>query len=246
MPVIFHSRWRLSIPIALALLALIVSLVFTLVYRGFTQAAGEPLVQLSSDPFHNKISQHKTEVEPDTFAFGNTIVSGFQVGRVFNGGAADIGFATSNDGGKTFINGFLPGITTVSPHPGPYIRASDASVAFDAKHKVWLISSLGLFPGGNTSEVDLLVSRSTDGGRTWSTPIVAATGDLDKNWTVCDDTSTSPFYGHCYSEFDNPADGDRILMSTSTDGGLTWGPPKETANHDFGIGGNRSCSRAVE
>src|SRR6266581_1816723 len=182
MPVIFHSRWRLSIPIALALLALIVSLVFTLVYRGFTHAAGEPLIQISSDPFHNKISQHKTEVEPDTFAFGNTIVSGFQVGRVFNGGAADIGFATSNDGGDTFIHGFLPGITTVSPHPGPYIRASDASVAFDRKHKVWLISELGLYPGGNTSEVDLLVSRSTDGG-------------------------------------------------------LTWGPPRETANHDFGIGG---------
>ena len=237
MPVIFHSRWRLSIPIALALLALIVSLVFTLVYRGFTHAAGEPLIQISSDPFHNKISQHKTEVEPDTFAFGNTVVSGFQVGRVFNGGAADIGFATSNDGGKTFIHGFLPGITTVSPHPGPYIRASDASVAFDARHKVWLISSLGLFPGGNTSEVDLLVSRSTDGGRTWSRPVVAAKGDLDKNWTVCDDTPTSPFYGHCYTEFDNPADGDRILMSTSTDGGLTWGPAKETANHDFGIAG---------
>jgi hypothetical protein len=42
MPVIFHSRWRLRIPLALALLALIVSLVFTLIYRGFTQAAGEP------------------------------------------------------------------------------------------------------------------------------------------------------------------------------------------------------------
>ncbi len=237
MPVIFHSRWRLSIPIALILLALIVSLVFTLVYRGFTHAAGEPLIQISSDPFHNKISQHKTEVEPDTFAFGNTIVSAFQVGRVFNGGAADIGFATSNDGGDTFIHGFLPGITTVSPHPGPYIRASDASVAFDLKHKVWLISELGLYPGGNTSKVDLLVSRSTDGGRTWSRPVVAAKGNLDKNWSVCDDTPTSPFFGHCYSEFDNPADGDRILMSTSTDGGLTWGPPRETANHDFGIGG---------
>src|SRR5256714_1580679 len=148
MSVIFRSRWRLSIPIALILLALIVSLVFTLASRGFThaatQATSEPLVQISSDPFHNKISQHKTEVEPDTFAFGDTVVSAFQVGRVFNGGAADIGFATSNDGGKTFINGFLPGITTVSPHPGPYIRASDASVAFDARHKDSLISEHGL------------------------------------------------------------------------------------------------------
>src|SRR5205823_6110298 len=141
MPVIFHSRWRLSIPIALILLALIVSLVFAFVYKGFTHAAGEPLIQLSSDPFHNKISQHKTEVEPDTFAFGNTIISAFQVGRVFNGGAADIGFATSNDGGKTFTSGFLPDTTFHStPANLTYERVSDPSVAFDAKANVWMIS----------------------------------------------------------------------------------------------------------
>ncbi len=237
MSTISRHPWRMSIPIAFAILALILSLVFSLASRGFTHAAGETLTQLSQDPFHNKISQHKTEVEPDTFAFGNTIVSGFQVGRVFNGGAADIGFATSTNGGNTFTNGFLPGITTVSTPPGPYIRASDASVAFDAKHNVWLISSLGLFPGGNTSRVDVLVSRSTDGGLTWSLPVVVAAGDFDKNWTVCDNTPSSPFFGHCYTEFDNPADGDRILMSTSTDGGLTWGAPLETANKDFGIAG---------
>src|SRR3989441_10187463 len=143
MPVIFHSRWRLSIPIALILLALIVSLVFTLVYRGFTHAAGEPLIQISSDPFHNKISQHKTEVEPDTFAFGNTIVSAFQVGRGFNGGGSNIGFATSTNGGATWTHGFLPSSTVFATPPGVYQRGSDASVAYDAKHKVWLISWLG-------------------------------------------------------------------------------------------------------
>src|SRR5947207_6622585 len=57
-----------------------------------------PLVKLSSDPFTNASSQHATEVEPDTFAFGPTIVSAFQVGRIHDGGGADIGFATSSDG----------------------------------------------------------------------------------------------------------------------------------------------------
>ena len=85
MSTVSRHPWRMSIPIAFAILALILSLVFSLASRGFTHAAGETLTQLSQDPFHNKISQHKTEVEPDTFAFGNTIVSGFQVGRVFNG-----------------------------------------------------------------------------------------------------------------------------------------------------------------
>src|SRR6266568_6224531 len=69
-------------------------------------SANVTLLQISSDPYTNSTSQHKTEVEPDTFAFGSTIVSTFQVGRFFNGGASDIGFATSTNGGKSFTNGF--------------------------------------------------------------------------------------------------------------------------------------------
>ncbi len=60
-----------------------------------------PLVKISTDTFTNPSSQHATEVEPDTFAFGSTLVSAFQVGRVVNGGGADIGFSTSTDGGTT-------------------------------------------------------------------------------------------------------------------------------------------------
>ena len=56
-----------------------------------TALAGTKLVQLSSDPFSNATSQHRTEVEPDTFAAGSTLVSAFQVGRFFGGGASDIG-----------------------------------------------------------------------------------------------------------------------------------------------------------
>src|SRR2546426_10659666 len=87
------------------------------------------LIQLSSDPFTNSTSQHRTEVEPDTFAFGSTIVSAFQVGRFFNGGASDIGFATSTNGGKAWTSGFLPATTVFSTPPGPYPRASDPVVA---------------------------------------------------------------------------------------------------------------------
>src|SRR5216684_331048 len=118
MSVISHFRWRTSIATAFTLLALVLSLVFALSSRVLTFAAGPQLLQLSSDPFTNSTSQHRTEVEPDTFAFGSTIVSAFQVGRFFNGGASNIGFATSTNGGHSFKNGFLPGITTFVG--GPY------------------------------------------------------------------------------------------------------------------------------
>jgi BNR repeat-like domain len=239
MAVIARFRWRFSIATAFILLALVLSLVFALFSRAFTFAAGAQLLQLSSDPFTNSTSQHRTEVEPDTLASSSTLVSAFQVGRFFNGGASDIGFATSTNGGKRFTNGFLPGATVNSTPPGKYARASDASVAFDAKHGVWLISFLGLFPNGNTSAVDVLVSRSTDGGLTWSNPVVVNNDGQsnDKNWTVCDDTASSPFYGNCYTEFDNNTLRDLIQMSTSTDGGLTWGAAQSTANNTHGIGG---------
>ena len=42
-------------------------------------------------------------------------------------------------------------------------RATDASVAFDARHGVWLISSLSLLEAGGVRGNAVLTSRSTDG-----------------------------------------------------------------------------------
>ena len=202
-------------------------------------AADVTLRQISSDPYANTSSQHRTEVEPDTLTAGSTIVSAVQVGRFFSGGASNIGFATSTNGGRSWTAGFLPGTTPFATPAGPYAATSDPTVAFDARHGVWLISYLGLFPGGNGSEVDVLVSRSTDGALTWGNPIVLnADGDFnDKNWTVCDNSASSPFYGKCYTEFDDNTRLDLIQMSTSSDGGLTWGAGQSTQNNDHGIGG---------
>ena len=215
-------------------LAVVLTLTLTLV-----ASASVTLVQISSDPYTNTTSSHKTEVEPDTFASGSTIVAAFQAGRFFGGGSSNIGFATSTNGGKSFSNGFLPGTTVFATPAGIYARTSDPTVAFDARHGVWLISYLGLFPNGNGAAVDVLVSRSTDGGRTWGNPVVVnADGHFnDKNWTACDNTPTSPFFGNCYTEFDDNTLGDLIQMSTSTDGGQTWGPGLATRDNANGIGG---------
>ena len=94
--------------------------------------AAVPLTRVSNDPYTNAASQHRTEVEPDTFSFGSTIISTFQVGRVFGGGSANIGWARSTDGGATWTNGFLPGTTTVASPAGSFSAISDPAVAFDA------------------------------------------------------------------------------------------------------------------
>lgn len=85
------------------------------------------LTQISSDPFTVGPGQHATEVEPDMLANGTTLVAAFQTGRISPGGATAIGWATSTDGGSTWTNGFLPGLTT-GFGGGPYNAASDAAV----------------------------------------------------------------------------------------------------------------------
>src|SRR5262249_32652151 len=91
------------------------------------------LVKLSTDPYTNTSSQHKTEVEPASFAFGSTMVATFQVGRFTDGGSSNVGWATSTDSGATWTNGFLPGTTVFANPPGPWSRVSDPSVAYDPK-----------------------------------------------------------------------------------------------------------------
>jgi hypothetical protein len=203
--------------------------------------ANVPLTQVSSDPFTNPTSQHATEVEPDTFAFGSTIVAAFQAGRfVSGGGASGIAWATSTDGGTSWVHDSLPGITK-SAGAGPYDRVTDSTVAYDAEHGAWLIASLALHEA--TGVWDVLVSRSSDGGLTWGNPITVALGpghgSLDKPWIVCDDTAASPFYGHCYVQWtDFPGScSQHVELSTSTDGGLTWGPAETPANTHSATGG---------
>ena len=189
-----------------------------------------PLTQLSKDTFTNSTSQHATEVEASAFSSGSVIVSAFQVGRIFGGGASDIGFASTSDHGATWAAGFLPGITVYDK--GAFSAASDPVVAFDAAHATWLISSLAI---ANSDQV--AVSRSPD-GINWDNPVVVSTTpDADKNWITCDNTQASPYFGHCYIEWDDPSTQDRIWMSTSTNGGLTWTPASNTADLAAGIGG---------
>ncbi|MBA2476942.1 MAG: exo-alpha-sialidase [Actinobacteria bacterium] len=177
--------------------------------------------RLSRDPYTSPESQHETQVEPDSFAYGTTIVTAFQSGRFVRGGASGIGFATSLDAGGSWRSGVLPELSASSTSAGPAERVSDPVVAFDAVHGTWLIASLGV-SGADTS---IFVSRSRDGVR-WERPVraaVASTGELayDKEWLACDNWQSSPLRGRCYLSYTDLA-GERLATQSSSDGGATW------------------------
>ena len=204
--------------------------------------ANVPVTQISEDIYTNATSQHKTQVEPDTFAFGSTIVAVQQAGRFFDGGASNIAWSTSTDDGANWTNGNLPGITKHDDSANPYDRVSDPVVAYDAKHGVWMASTLAITEAqGGIVGAAVLTSRSTNGGLTWDNPVtvVAAKGhsNLDKNWIACDNTPSSQFYGNCYTEWDDNGQLNKLYMSTSTDGGLTWGRQKGVQGGYHGLGG---------
>ncbi|HEX9410180.1 MAG TPA: sialidase family protein [Actinomycetota bacterium] len=189
-----------------------------------TALANVPIQVVSLDPYTNTSSFHRTEVEPDTFSFGNTIVGVHQTGRFNDGGSSNVGYVTSTNGGSTWTNGFLPGTTVFANPPGPYDRDTDPAVAYDPRHDVWMVNTLGMT---GTIGKAILVNRSTDGGLTFQNPVTVATSQgtfFDKNWITCDTWAASPFYGNCYVEWDDNGLGNLLKLYRSTDGGLTWTP----------------------
>src|SRR5947207_11803215 len=111
-PTLALTRVRLVVPVALAL--------WLWLWSSSGAALGSSLLRISQDPYTSPTpGQHRTEVEPDTYSNGSTIVSAFQVGRVFNGGGTNIGFATSNNGGTNWTEGVLPATTISATPSGP-------------------------------------------------------------------------------------------------------------------------------
>lgn len=104
------------------------------------------------------------------------------------------------DGGATWIDGQIP----MRSGNG----AGDPATAFDRRHGVALMAQLentGGLGSANITQGDVSVSRSTDGGVTWSEPVTVFKGQgairsvfYDKEWMTVDNNPSSPFYGCAY------------------------------------------------
>ena len=204
--------------------------------------AAVPLTRVSTDPYTNTASQHQTEVEPDTFSFGSTTHDHLGL----PGGAGLRGRGGQHRLGPLGQQrGHLDQRVPARHHHRGQLRQGRSAPSATRRWpltpdmEVWLISSLGIRSNGINQVV---TSRSTNGGLTWSNPVVTSTtGNPDKNWIVCDNTTTSPFYGRCYTEWDNTADGNRIKMQTSSNGGPAGGRPATAATTPPASAASRWC-----
>jgi len=184
-----------------------------------------------------------TQVEPDVAIDpGNPaiITAVFQQGRNGpSGGSADPGYATSQNGGRTWVDGNLPMLTTVVG--GPFQLASDAAVAFGPDGSDYA-QTIPFDEKGARSAV--AVQRSTDGGVSFGPPSLVVDDNNvnifnDKNWIAVDDSARSPHLGRVYSvwsRFVTTGSGPSAVtdspgaVSFSDDQGKTWSPVRFTTS----------------
>ena len=155
--------------------------------------------------------------------------------RFSGGGAADISYSWTHDGGAHWHHAPIPGLATAGG--GHWDAASDPSVAFGADGTVYVaVLVLGRRAGNG-----IAVSRSVDGGATFAPPVLVQrrAGHRffdDKPWLVADTQPSSPFYGRSYVFWTQLVNQGGVgglpqLVSWSDDQGRRWSAPHLVTSH---------------
>ena len=183
-----------------------------------------------------------SEVEPYVAinpANPDNIVGFWQQDRWSNGGARSNVAGVSFDGGETWRSVIVPGISRCSG--GRFERASDPWISFSPDgtlHQVSLVVNLDPPPdaGIGFGPNGMAVSRSLDGGLTWSRPIRVITDTdpqvLNDKQSITADPTDSDFVYTIWDRIElDGTDGSLIRgparLARSTDGGVSWEESRE-------------------
>jgi hypothetical protein len=165
------------------------------------------------------------------------VVGIWQEDRWTSGGSRNLVLGTSFDGGGTWTNSALQGVSILAG--GEFQRVTDPWVDFGPSNRVYAFS-LGFDDTGPDN--GLFVSTSTDGGATWGPPVPVIIDRQfeffnDKNALAADDWSSSPHRGNVYVAWDRLIEDPLgkpfvgtftgpAMFSRSTDGGASFSTPQ--------------------
>ncbi|HEY3645600.1 MAG TPA: sialidase family protein [Gammaproteobacteria bacterium] len=189
------------------------------------------------------INYEEAEVEP-YFAVNPTnpsnLIGAWQQDRFSDGGAHGLVVAHSMDGGKHWAEHTLRFSVCGggnSSNGGNYSRASDPWVSISPDGSAYVIS---ISFTGNTLQAGssgaVLVSRSADGGATWSNPLTLihdGPNAFNDKEAITADPTDSHFVYAVWDRLTNTNHG-AAMFARSIDGGTSWQPA--TAIYDPGVG----------
>jgi len=182
----------------------------------------------------------------------NNIIAVWQQDRWSNGGAHGLVAGVSHDGGTTWSPRWAHFSKCAGGTPangGDYERSSDPWVSFSPNGTAYQISLSVSFSVGVQGLNAVLVSKSTDGGNTWSEPMTLKrdSGDRDSSYAFNDkesitaDPTNSNYAYAVWDRFVTPAGTSRasipgffnsrsfrqpIWFARTTNGGQTWEPAR--------------------
>ncbi len=159
---------------------------------------------------------------------GNNLIGVWQQDRWSNGGARGIGIAYSRDGGGTWTRSTAPLSRCAGAPAGSaadYERNSDPWVSFTPDGIAWQVAlAFNSQANGNNA---IVVSKSTDGGRSWSAAVALRTDGganfNDKESLTADPTDAR----YVYAVWDRlTGNNGPAWFARTTDAGATWEPAR--------------------
>jgi hypothetical protein len=162
----------------------------------------------------------------------NNLIGVWQQDRWSNGGAAALATGVSRDGGQTWARNTVPFSRCTGGNAGnggDYARASDPWVTISpdgTAYQIALALNGASFTANSSNAV--LVSRSADGGSTWTNPVTLIQDGVaffnDKESITADSTDSRFVYAIWDRLVQNNGGGPTWLART-VNGGQSWNPP---------------------